>query len=138
MGFFERGLSKILLVGSFSLIFGACSIFTPELPKTAVKDVSIYQFNIRIASIKGPFIPKKEVDHTSFTEISEDEDIKFKPILYQKNNNKNVYIDCQRNGRFNVGDEPLNALMRMGKIRENQSYTPNQICEILGYPIPFK
>ncbi len=138
MGFFERGLSKILLVGGFSLIFGACSIFTPELPKNAVEDVSIYRFNIRIASIKGPFIPRKEEDHTSFTEISEDEDIKFKPILYQINDNKNIYLDCQRTGRFNVDSESLNVLMKMGKIKENQSYTPNQICEILGYPLPFK
>ena len=137
MSSFGTGLSKILLVGGFSLISGACSIFTPEFPKTAVKDVSIYRFNIRIASIKGPFIPKKEGDHTSFTEISEDEDIKFKPILYQLEN-KNIYIDCQRTGRFNASDESLNFWIGRGILKLNQSYTPNQICEILGYPIPFK
>lgn len=130
-------LRKILLTGTLVFAIGACSLFTSELQKNAVKDVSIYRFNIRIASIKGPFIPKKEGDYTSFTEISEDEDIKFKPILYQRNDNKNIYIDCQRLGKISI-DWPINVLMTREIIKPNQSYTSSQICRILGYPAHFK
>lgn len=128
------GLRKILLTGSLVFALGACSIFSSSSEireENIAKNVPIYRFKRVVASIKGPFVKKQEKGYTSFAELSEDEKIKFNPILYQLDSNKNVYLDCQRDG-FSGNEYFVNELLNLLK-ESDVSHTPEQLCRAIGY-----
>lgn len=138
MSFFGKRLCKFLLIGGLTFSVGGCSFSSQELPKIITENVYIYHFNKKVVTITGPFVKReknypnnKYNNYTSFTEITE-EDKKLKPILYQIDINKTVYLDCQKDG-FNGNESPLNFLVERGDIKKHESYTTYQICKSIGY-----